>query len=340
MLKIKPTLQDVAAAAGVSTATVSRCINHPTKVKDELRNKVEQVINVLGYAPHGAARALASKRTDSIGAIIPTIDNGIFAKGIHYLQRGLTAANFTLLLASSNYSPDEELQEVKSMISRGIDAMALIGEDHHPKVYELLSQHQIPLVNLWTYNEHSVHSCIGFDNRFAGRKVAEYLVAMGHRKIAIISGIQANNDRAIQRIIGVREYLGEQGLLVEPELVRECSYSIGQAQLALSDLMVAGHNFSAVICGNDILAFGALSAARQLNISVPETLSIIGFDNLDITTAISPSLTTINVPAKQMGQLAASYLINSIKNNARDIVRINLPAELAIRESTGPFKAN
>jgi len=335
MLKSKPTLQDVATAAGVSTATVSRCINQPAQVKEKLRDKVNQAIESLGYAPHGAARALASKRSHTIGAIVPTIDNGIFAKGIHYLQRGLSEANYTLLLASSNYSLIEELHEVQSLISRGIDAMVLIGQEHHPQVYEMLNRQQIPFVNLWAYNQNSAVSCIGFDNKSAGRKIAEHLVNMGHTEIAVISGIQANNDRAKQRIAGITEYLSEHDLKLRLELIRECRYSTEQAAIAFSELKATGYPFTAVICGNDILALGALVSARQMSIDVPKSLSISGFDNLDIATAISPSLTTINVPARRMGTLAASYLLDCIKNNNRDITRINLPAELRVRETTG-----
>jgi LacI family transcriptional regulator len=334
MRNSKPTLQDVATAAGVSTATVSRCINQPTQVKEKLRDKVNEAINRLGYAPHGAARALASRRSHTIGAVIPTIDNGIFANGIHYLQQGLSEANFTLLLASSNYSLDEELREVRSLITRGIDGMVLIGAEHHPEVYEMLERHQVPVVNLWTYNSQSIHSCIGFDNAAAGRKVAEHLFNMGHRDIAVISGIQVDNDRARERIEGVRQYLQEKGLELKPELVRECRYSAEKSSLALTDLIVAGHRFSAVICGNDILALGALSALRQLDIPVPKTLAVTGFDNLEITAALSPSLTTINVPARRMGTLAATYLLNCIQTGNRDITRIKLPADLKVRETT------
>ncbi|OMH31695.1 LacI family DNA-binding transcriptional regulator [Motiliproteus sp. MSK22-1] len=331
-----PTLQDVATAAGVSTATVSRAINQPDKVKEKSRNKINDAIVKLGYAPHGAARALASRRTQTIGAIVPTIDNGIFAKGIHYLQRGLKEANYTLLLASSNYNSDEELNEARTLISRGIDGMVMIGETHHPGVYELLNRHSIPVVNLWIYDPQSKYSCIGFDNSLVGRRIAEYLLAQGHKDIAVISGFQARNDRATQRVSGIRQFLQQQGLELKPELVRECRFSVDDARLAFQDLVNSGHPFTAVICGGDILALGALSAARDLGISVPESLSITGFDNLEICAALSPGLTTIDVPAKKMGKYAAEYLLKCIKNQEKGIHRMQLDADLIIRETSGP----
>ncbi|MEH6443290.1 MAG: LacI family DNA-binding transcriptional regulator [Oceanospirillaceae bacterium] len=331
----KPRLQDVATAAGVSTATVSRCINHPAQVKLNLRERINAAIEDLGYSPHGAARALASSRSHTIGAIVPTIDNGIFANGIHYLQRGLSEANYTLLIASSNYSLDEELHEVKSLITRGIDGMVLIGEDHRPEVYQILNLHRIPFVNLWTYNSQSIHSCIGFDNYAAGRKIGEHLMTMGHTQIAMITGIQADNDRARDRLRGVQESLLEKGIHLRSELIRECRYNSKEASDALSDLVAAGHLFSAVVCGNDILALGALSAARQLGIAVPQALSITGFDNLEITAVLSPSLTTINVPARRMGALAATYLLNCIENDSCAISHMQLPADIKVRETTG-----
>ena len=126
----KPTLQDVADLAAVSTATVSRCLNQPYKVRPDVREKINTAIVELGYVPHGAARALASRRTHTIGAVVPTIDNAIFSEAIQYLQRGLSRENYTLLLAQSAYSQEEELREVQALLGRGIDGLVLVGEDH------------------------------------------------------------------------------------------------------------------------------------------------------------------------------------------------------------------
>ncbi|MCJ8340271.1 MAG: LacI family DNA-binding transcriptional regulator [Pseudomonadales bacterium] len=335
----KPTLQDVADYAAVSTATVSRCLNSPQQVKEKLRDKVNAAVTALGYTPHGAARALASRRSYTIGAVVPTIANGLFAHTIDYLQQGIAKQNFTLLLASSNYSLEEEYREVKSLVTRGLDGLVLIGNTHSPELYQLLDRQQIPFVNLWTWNQHAAHSCIGFNNNLAGRTIARHLFELGHRQVAIISGILDKNDRATERIQGARDYFSEQGYPLDHELLRECRYSAVESALALTELLAAEQPFSAVICGNDILALGALAATRELNIAVPAQLSITGFDNLEITASLSPGLTTINVPARRMGKIAAQYLLECIAGNSRELTRIELPVDLIVRQTTGPAKA-
>ena len=334
MSQSKPTLQDVAKAANVSTATVSRCLNQPDKVSPDLQKKIRQVIDDLGYMPDGAARALASRRSNTIGAVVPTIDNAIFSKAIQYLQKGVAKAGYTLLLAQSSYSLDEEFREVQALLTRGIDGLVLVGEDHHPGVYAAIRQQGIPHVNLWTYNPYSEFSCIGLDNVAAGRQIAKHLHDLGHVKIGIISGILLHNDRAQQRVDGVRNYLKEQGIHNSTDYAEECRYSAEQGRAAVHKLMKRHPDITAIICGNDILALGALSGARELALAVPQRLSITGFDNLEILTTISPALTTMNSPSRRMGTRAADYIIERINTNTQTVERIELSTNLLIRETT------
>ena len=338
MSQRKPTLQDVANAADVSTATVSRCLNQPDKVRPDLQKKIRDVIEALGYMPDGAARALASRRSNTIGAVVPTIDNAIFSKAIQYLQQGVANAGYTLLLAQSNYSLDEELREVQALLTRGIDGLVLVGEDHHPAVYAAIRQQGIPHVNLWTYNPYSEFSCIGLDNVAAGRKIAKHLADLGHTKVGIVTGILLNNDRAKQRVSGVHEYYAEQGIYISKDQAEECRYSSEQGRQAVHKLIKRHPDITAIICGNDILALGALSGARELGLDVPNRLSITGFDNLEIVTVISPALTTMNSPSRRMGTRAAEYLIDQINTNTRTVERIELNTELIVRETTSAHK--
>ena len=338
MSQSKPTLQDVANAANVSTATVSRCLNQPDKVSPDLQKKIRQVIDDLGYMPDGAARALASRRSNTIGAVVPTIDNAIFSKAIQYLQKGVAEEGYTLLLAQSSYSFDEEFREVQALLTRGIDGLVLVGEDHHPGVYAAIRQQGIPHVNLWTYNPYSEFSCIGLDNVAAGRQIAKHLNDLGHEKVGIITGILLHNDRAQQRVTGVRDYLKEQGIHTSSDYTEECRYSAEQGRAALHKLLKRHPDITAIICGNDILALGALSGARELALDVPQRLSITGFDNLEILTAISPALTTMNSPSRRMGTRAAEYIIEQITTNTRTIERIELSTDLIVRETTAPVQ--
>jgi len=335
----RPTLHHVADAAAVSTATVSRCLNAAETVRPELRERVQAAIVELGYTPHGAARALASQRARTIGAVIPTLDNAIFATGIQAMQDRLSSAGYTLLLASSNYNAAEESKQVESLIERGLDGLMLIGEARPPGLYELLEKKAVPYVNTWTHRPDSRHPTIGFDNRGAAHRVATYLIDMGHADIAMIAGITAGNDRAEERLAGVRAAMSERGLAFGPGRVIEAPYSIGDGRHALRRLMAASPRPTAVICGNDVLAYGALFECHALGIAVPGRVSITGFDDLELAAELAPALTTMHVPSDDMGRLAAEYLLDRIDGQPTTGAT-NLDIDLIIRGSTGPPPAS
>jgi LacI family transcriptional regulator len=189
-------LGDVALHSGVSTATVSRVINNPEKVAAKSRIAVSASIEALGYIPDGAARALASRHSGIIGAIVPTLDNALFAAGIQSLQRRLRQHDYTLIVASHEYDLAEELNEVKMLLRQGVDALLLVGSRHDPALLQLLAEKGVPYVNCWAWDSNSPQPYIGFDNRKAARKIADYLLDLGHVDLAVIAGRTENNDRA------------------------------------------------------------------------------------------------------------------------------------------------
>ncbi len=329
------TLDDVAEAAGVSPATVSRVLNRPGNVREELRARVQIAVTRLGYVPHGVARALASRRSNTVGAIVPTLDNAIFAKGIDALQRRLNAAGFVLLLASTEYVRDRELAELDALIERGVDGIMLIGADHEAALYERLAAKRVPYVNTWIYDADGGHPCVGFDNRRAAAKIAAHLLDLGHREFAMIAGIARHNDRAAERIGGVRDALAARGLALPPERLLERPYEIGEGRSALRALMRSARPPTAVICGNDVLAIGALLECQASGIKVPDRVSLTGFDDLDLACHMIPPLTTMRVPCAAMGRLAAEYLIGCI-NSQPCTASQELEAELILRDTTAP----
>lgn len=327
-------MQDVADAAGVSIATVSRCLNAPGTVGSATRAKVEAAIARLGYEQDLGARSLALGRSHSVGAVIPTLDNAIFAAGIQALQRRLAASGFTLLLASSEYDPAQELEQVRTLLARGTDALFLIGQDHDPEVFARLARRGVPYVLGWTSST-GPHPCVGFDNAAAAAGVAAYLIEIGHRRIAMIAGIGTGNDRARERLKGVRAALHAKGLVLPPAYMLERPYTIEDGREAMRALMARDPRPTAVICGNDVLAFGALFEAQALGLAVPREVSITGFDDLPLAAQLTPALTTIHVPAETLGQRAADYLLRRLKGlPAADQGR--LPVNLIVRDSTAP----
>ena len=330
-----PTLEDVAQSVGVSTATVSRCLNNPSVVSEKTRERVLHAIKTLGYAPNFGAQALAAKRTKTFGAIIPTMENAIFARGLQAFQEELQRHGITLLVASSSYSPELEEEQIHSLVARGADALLLIGFDRSPQIYEFLNKRQVPCLISWVYDPDQPQISIGFDNRKAMRKLAENVLDLGHRTLALITAERNGNDRAQRRYEGLVDAMISRGLDPQFLHVAETTYSITNGAKAFEDVMQRDPKPTAVMCGNDVLAAGALSQARKMGLDVPGDISITGFDDIEIAEIVTPELTTVHVPHRNMGKGAARLLI-ALRNGEDAGPSTELEAVTKLRGSLGP----
>lgn len=330
----KPTLDDVARAAGVSTATVSRCLNAPDRVIATTRERVMQAVEALGYTPDFGGRTLASRRTNTVGAIIPTMDNAIFARGLQTFQEALSRFGKTLLVASSGYDPAREREQMEVMASRGVDGLLLIGSARPESSIEFLRRRGIPHLGAWNLGGPDGYF-VGFDNRAAAANLAENVIAHGHRRIAMVAGISHMNDRAADRIEGVLSAAVAAGIARTDLPVIEAAYSFEDGARAFGELMTIMPRPSVVMCGNDVLAVGAIQKARELGLRVPEDVSITGFDDIDLAGVVDPKLTTVRVPHRRMGQAAAEMLIKLI--NKEPVERqIEIPTAIVERGTLGP----
>ncbi len=324
----------MARLAGVSTATVSRSLNEPGKVSRSTLENVRNAVERLGYTPHFGGRALASNKSHTVGALIPTMDNAIFARGLQALQETLADAGVTLLIATTGYDPLREYEQIQTLLGRGVDGLMLIGTARPERTYALLDQQGVPVVITWSYNADSSYACVGFDNQSAAAQMTNFVLDHGHRKIAMIAGISQGNDRAADRIKGVRGALSARRLkLAESHLV-EAPYNLEDAAAAMQALMALPNRPTAVICGNDVLAAGALMYAKQAGIAVPADVSVVGFDNIDLASVTDPPLTTIHVPHRRMGQTAAEILL-ALDSGSENVTGVEFQPELVIRDSLG-----
>lgn len=330
-----PTLEDVAQSAGVSTATVSRCLNAPDRVTKSTRDRVMAAVEQLGYSPNFGARALAAKRTNTFGAIIPTMDNAIFARGLQAFQEELGRHGVTLLVASSSYSPTLEQDQIRALVTRGADALLLIGHDRTPQSYAFLQQRQIPYVVAWVYDETVDRVSIGFDNRKAMQALAEQVIALGHRRIGYITAQRSDNDRARARFDGLCDAMRANGMDADRLLVQETPYTIANGGQAFARLMQETPRPTAVMCANDVLAVGALTTARSMGIDVPGAVSITGFDDIEIAQIVTPALSTVHVPHREMGRRAAQMLLD-MRSGADHGVSVALDVSIEWRDSLGP----
>ncbi|WP_233859520.1 LacI family DNA-binding transcriptional regulator [Paraburkholderia sp. HD33-4] len=329
-------LSDVAKRAGVSTATVSRVYNEPGKVSDSVRERVEQAALELNWFPNAAGRALASTRSHIAGIVIPTLDDQVFASQVSGMQAAFAARGITLFLGCSNYDPNEALSQVRAMLARGVEAIAVVGEAHPPELFEALRVWRVPYVVLYAWREGSTHDCIGFDNRAAYEEITEHLVALGHRSFAVCIQPTQNNDRVQARLSGIRVALERHGLAVRPEHLIEGESTLDFGRRALRALwQQAGPPPTAIICGNDHIALGVLREAEEMGIAIPEQLSVTGFDDLAIAREARPPLTTMHVDTREIGTVAARHLLDALEGRATR-QGYAVPAELKVRQSTGP----
>lgn len=289
----------------------------------------------LGYAPNFGARSLASRKTRTIGAIIPTLDNAIFATGLQAFQQELAARGYTLLVASSNYDPEVESDQIQSLIARGADGLLFIGYDRDPEDYEFLKRRNVPYVVCWAHDLSRGQLSIGFDNRGAMRGMANEVLQAGHKKIAVISAHRKGNDRARDRVEGVLDAVRAAGIDTESVPIVETVYAFEAGADAFRDLMMRQPRPTAVICGNDVLAVGALTAAADLGIRVPQEVSVTGFDDIEIAHYVQPKLTTIHVPHRKMGRQAARMLADMLDGDSTKSSR-ELETRLVKGASLGP----
>lgn len=330
-----PSQADIAAAAGVSTATVSRVVNNSNLVSEDLRDRVLAEMDRLGYFPHGAARALAANKSWTIGAVIPTIDSDLFARGVDALMKRLREMDYSLMVVSSDYSLDDEARVVQRLLERGVDGLFLVGQERLPQTARLLAQSGRPYVETYISDERDRDNHIGFNNVEASITAMEHLVTLGHRQIGMIAGITRENDRARQRVTGYRSTMAKHGLPVDAQAVVEVVYDIDAARRAFAEMVDAGRMPTALMCGNDLIAHGVLIEARCRGIRVPAELSVVGIDNHPMSRLIEPQLTTIDIPATQIGLRSAEALVNAIENGA-EVGRQELEAPLIVRASTAP----
>jgi LacI family transcriptional regulator len=332
----KAKLADVAKVAGVSLATASRVLNHPESVRPTIQAKVRRAMKLLSYTPDATARALASGRSKVVGAVVPTLETAIFAKGIQALQNRLSDHGFGLLLANSQYDPGKELDEIRVLLERGVDGIVLVGDNLSSDVLSILKQYDVPAVTTYVSNSQHGIPAVGIDNLKGAYEAARYLLEIGHRKFGIITSDSPNNDRTQVRFEGILKALTEAGLNCSNDQVVKVPHSVANGRIGLRKLMQIDQGITAVVCTTDALAIGAMSESRAMGLLVPRDLSITGYDDVEIASEYEPPLTTVHVPAADVGRLAADRLFSMISGLPLGPSNIELPARLMIRASCAP----
>lgn len=330
----RASLADVAELAGVSTGTVSRVLSRPEMVSAATRVRVMQAVEQLEYVGNGSARSLAARRTMTVGAIVPRFGTSQFPIMVQALEAQLAADGYTLLLASPNYSDHRASAILRSLLGHGVDAVALLGTDHPEQTFSLLESHRTPYVLMWGQSVKR-KEVVGFDEREAAALVVEHLCDLDHRAIAFVGGRTAENERARARRRAVIKAAQSGGITVPAGAIVETDYGFREGYDAMRALLNGAREFTAVVLGNDYLAAGALAALDDLQVRVPEDLSVASFNDNDFAAFLRPSLTTVRLPIGEIGREAARYLVGKLRGAPVRAPK-RLPVELVVRASTGP----
>lgn len=329
----KVRIQDVAQATKVSAATVSRVLNHPSQVSEELRERVLKATKRLGYIAHGAARALASRRSHALGVVVPNLSNTIFSGAIEAFQNRLDQRGYTMLLATFGYDEDLEYRSVRTMIERGVDGLMLVGVTHSRDLCKLLRRASVPFVQTWAPARASEHPTIGYSNAALALLVVDHLVGLGHREIGVVAGLTRHNDRVIARVDGIRSALRRHGIPLPEWRMTSTEYRIEAAREAFRRIQRSGPIPTALIANNDVVALGLVLEAQAQGIDVPGQMSIVGVGDLEIAAHLNPPLTTVRTPKHAIGALAADYLLARI-DGRKFSIPAELPLELVVRGTT------
>jgi LacI family transcriptional regulator len=331
-------LSDVAALAGVSAGTVSRVVSAPHLVAPETARAVKEAIEKLGWISHGGARALASHKSRTIGAVIPNLSNPVFAQMMHALQDRLLSERYTLVLNCSDYDLEKALIGTRSMLERGVDGLILLGENFPDALWHLLEVQKVPYLIIYSHRQGVGRSYVGVDNVRAARQAADHVLDLGHRDIMILSQDATANDRVAARFYGFTEALRARGIVLPANRIVYKPWSIQAGFDFATEMIQRGGMPTAVLCTNDYHAIGVLSGCREHGVDVPGDLSVIGFDDLEIAAFSTPPLTTVRVPAREMGE-SAGRVITDFLERGLPLHSSEFEATLVRRRSTAPLAA-
>ncbi|MEM7668648.1 MAG: LacI family DNA-binding transcriptional regulator [Pseudomonadota bacterium] len=298
-------IRDVARETGLSTATISRVMNGAGNVTADTRARVLDACSRLNYLPNPAARALSTRKSRTIAAIIPSIEHSIYAKFISAIEKRLALRGYSLVLAVSNGSETDELAAARKLLGMGAEALILSGAAHSSELNDLLARRGVPHAFTSVWDPESSVPTIGYDNETLARDAIRFIAGKGHKKIAVVHGPTAESDRTRARTTGAEAGRSDKTVVD----VFECRLDVPGGKAAANRVLRAGTDYTAIFCFSDILALGVYFALIERGITIPDAMSVMGFDNLDWTGAVVPGLTTINIPATKMGFDVADQLI-------------------------------
>lgn len=332
----RPTLNAVAALAGVGRGTVSRVINGSPKVSDHARAAVERAIDELGYVPNPAARSLATRRTDSVAVVVPEGEDRLFSEPyfsgiIRGVSAQLASAQMQLLLV---LTPDEkEYARLATYLSaHRVDGVLILAVHSGDTLPDRLHELSVPTVLAGRRGQGEALGHVRADNNGGARIAVEHLLATGRRTVATITG-PLDMDAAQARLDGYREALAGVGITVDEDLIAYGDFREEGGRAAMRELLRRRPGLDAVFAASDVMASGAVLELRASGRRVPDDVAVVGFDDSIVARHIDPPLTSVRQPLEEMGRTMASILLDEIAHRGDGHRQVVLPTRLVVRES-------
>ena len=325
-------ITDVAALAGVAPMTVSRVINTPDRVLPETAARVRAAIDKLGYVPNLIAGGLSSRRSRMVAAVVPTIAHPMFAGLIQSFTDSLRVAGYEVMLSLSGYGEHDKEALLRAVLGRRPDALLIAGAAHTPGAFQMITDAQIPVVEIWDVSRRPIDMLVGFDHEEVGATVAQFFLSKGHMRFAMIS---ADDSRALMRTYAFAAAVRLAGGTIVAESVIPAPSTIMAGRHALRGMLTAVTQPTALFCSSDLLAFGAITEARLHGLAIPDSLAVCGFGNFELSAASEPAFTTVNVEGAETGQIAAGFLLQRLTGQgSRAEGQIHVPFRIVERAST------
>lgn len=332
------TIKDVAKAAGVSTATVSRVFNNVGPVDEETRKRVRQVARQLRYAPSAIGRSLSTRRTDALGLILPDLFGEFFSEVLRGSDQTAQQSHYHLVVSSSHNNKDE-IRAALAMMRGRVDGLVIMSPHIDAETLNENLPHTLPVVLLNCYVQSNGFDALNIDNFGGAYAMVKHLQHHGHKRIAIIKGSENNFDAA-ERLRGYRTAMKESGVELDSRWEGEGSFSEESGFNAARVLLTRSPRPTAIFACNDSMAIGALSALRDAGIQLPQEIALAGFDDVPIAPYLTPALTSVRVDIHNLGVKAIETLLHAVRNkNTHQKQQTILHTTLSLRESCGCSKA-
>jgi LacI family transcriptional regulator len=326
----RPTIIDVAREANVSYTTVSRVINGKGYVRAATRERVLQAMTKTGYTVNRQARALAGGRHQVIGLLVPELDTSYIGEILRGIDEEIGAAGYDLMLYTTHRRRTRESIFVNSITTGMTDGLLMVLPVDPAAYVTSIRRRDFPFVLIDHEGLDDEGPSVGATNRQGARQAMDYLIGLGHRRIGFITG-NLEMDCAHERLAGVRESLADHGIPLDESLIVTGNFHKPLAFQRTRELLALADPPTAIFAANDVSAFGAMDAIRDLGLRVPDDISVIGFDDIPDAQTSTPALTTIRQPMREMGASATRMLLDHIAGEHHTNQRIELPTELIIR---------